>query len=177
MENDPRYVPVGQALPDTLPPLDRATAAKRARQLVRHFGRLGLGSPNQTRPASLNDWGISNWSGRRVWISTKPTKRDDHHKGWGRLIHDVSHIVFAARHPSFRPHDGGHAAVEREMAEYVVRKGWIFLQPVKEKPLRKVVALERDKVRLAKWMTREKRAHNAVKKLKRSIARRERSLS
>jgi hypothetical protein len=121
MDNDPRYAPVAATLPQTLPPIDRRASVKYAKKLVRHFGRIGLGSPNQRWHADLARWG---WTkGRRVWISSKPTT--DHYKGWGRLIHDVSHLVFRYRHPSFKPHDGGHATLEREMAEYAVAKGWL----------------------------------------------------
>lgn len=175
MENDPRYVPVGQALPATLPPLTRAASFVYAERLVKKFGKLGLGSPNQVGPARLADWGIFD-TGRRCWASTRPTSAQNHHKGWGRLIHDVSHIVFAKRHPTMKPHAGGHAAVEREIAEYVALKGWLVPKPVKDRPNLKVLAYERQKVRLKEWITREKRAHNKVKKLRRAIARYERSL-
>lgn len=177
MENDPRYVPVGQALPDTLPPLNRADGMRYAQRLVKKFGKLGLGSPNQTRAASLYDWRITD--GRRVWISTRPTRRDNHHKGWGRLIHDVSHIVFAARHPSFRTHDGGHATLEREIAEYVVRKGWLTPAPRKHEPDpvdRKKVRQHRLLVRLKRWESKRKRAETALRKLRHSLRRIERSL-
>lgn len=175
MRNDPRYAPVALALPEFLPPLDRKTSVRRANQLVRHFGRLGLGSPNQTRPASLAQWRCE--GGRRVWISARPTT--GHHKGWGRLIHDVSHIVFAARHPFARPHDGGHAALEREMAEYVVRKGWLVPRPRQDKPNsidRKKERQHRLLVRLKRWESKHRRAENALKKIRRALARHERSL-
>jgi hypothetical protein len=104
-----------------------------------------------------------------VWISTKPTT--GHHKGWGRLIHDVSHIVFARRHPSFRPHDGGHAALEREVAEYVVAKGWLEPKPAKPEPDQRSIRYARVCERLKKWESKAKRAETAIKKLRRAKAR------
>lgn len=178
MENDPRYVPVALTLPARLPPITRIEAARRADMLVRRFGKMGLGSPNQTRAASLNDWGISVHQGRRCWASTAPTAGHNHYNGWGRLIHDVSHIVFARRHPTFRPHDGGHAALEREIAAYVVRKGW--LEPKrKEAPSEAALAQQKHErllIRLKRWEAKQRRAANAIKKLKRALARHERSL-
>ncbi len=167
MDNDPRYVPIATVLPTVLPAIDRKTARRYAEILVRRFGRLGLGSPNQSRPASLSDWGHTA-GGRRCWASTTPTDSSNHFKGWGRLIHDVSHIVFSARHPSFRPHDGGHATLEREIAEYVVRKGWLEPKP-KIDP--KVVRAARLRTRLQRWESKAKRAQNAIKKLRRTLAR------
>lgn len=116
MENDPRYAPVAAALPAVLPPITRAEATRANRKLTRHFGRRALGSPNQL-------WNVAPIRTRRCWVSPRPTT--GHLRGWGRLIHDVAHIVFRHRHPSFRPHAGGHAQLEREVAEYVVAKGWL----------------------------------------------------
>lgn len=174
MDNDQRYVPVGNALPATLPPLTRKAAMTFAQHLTKRFGKLGLGSPNQLRPASLSSWRI--FEGRRCWASPKPTAGTNHFKGWGRLIHDVSHLVFQARHPSFSPHAGGHATLEREMAEYVVAKGWLEVKPPKPTPDKKVARYESAQVRLKKWESRLKRCNTAIRKLRRAIARHERHL-
>lgn len=173
MDNDARYIPVAQALPAQLPALDRKTGLRYATALVKHFGRMGLGSPNQQGPAALWQW---QWhGGRRVWVSPRPTS--GHHKGWGRLIHDVSHLVFAKRHPSFGPHDGGHATLEAEMAAYVVAKGWLAERKKLVPVARSVVHHERAKRNLARWETKLKRATNAIRKLRRAISRHERRSS
>ena len=117
MENDQRYVPVEQALPAELPAITREEADKACARIFRHFGAKALGGPNMLYDAR---WRRPT---RRCWISPRPTK--GHDKGWGRLIHDASHIIFRRRHPSFRPHDGGHARLEREIAQYVVAQGWL----------------------------------------------------
>ncbi len=173
MNDDPRYDSVAGALPAQLPPLNRKDSVRYATRLVKRFGKLGLGSPNQIRPASLSDWRCQ--GGRRVWISTKPTPATDHDKGWGRLIHDCSHLVFQKRHPTFRPHDGGHAALEREIAEYVARKGWLAPRPerkVANDPLaRKQERHQRLLVRLENWERKERRAQTAIRKIRRALAR------
>ena len=133
-------------------------------ELKRHFGRAEFASPNA---------GFRIWSrkARRCWISTKPTR--GHWKGWGRLIHDVSHTVFRYRHPSFRPHDGGHAKLELEMAQYVVAQGWLggTLKPVeKPKPTvaeKRASRLAQVEVRIERWESKLRRAETALRKLRR----------
>lgn len=166
MDNDPRYAPVAAQLPDTLPPLTRVAAGDYARRLLRRFGRVEDGAVGHmlhpvTWPRTL---------GRTCWASVKPTQRSDHFKGWGRLIHDISHLVFRARHPSFRPHDGGHARLEREVAAYVAGAGWLT-------PKAPVVrhATAEDKLAILdasvkRWTTKARRAATALAKLRRRKA-------
>ena len=133
---------------------------------MKHFGRRQLGGPNQ-----LTD--VRPYRTRVCWISTRPRPASDHLKGWGRLIHDTSHWVFQKRHPSFRPHDGGHAALEREMAAYASDKGW--LQGALRPPVKVALpAADRDRAKLQRieagilrWTSKAKRAETALKKLRR----------
>lgn len=116
------------------PALSRLDAGVAAKVIIQ-----ALGSPQDAAPRSVyvgnGVWGIQNarradlrrklrsWTSghksgaRRVWVSTKPTR--GHHKGWGRLIHDVSHMLHAWRHPKERPHGHLHPAVEREVQIFV----------------------------------------------------------
>ena len=172
MENDLRYTPVTSTLPVTLPPLARKEALRAATKLTKHFGRAELGSPNQLGPVRLPRYALD---GRRCWVSPKPTTGNS--KGWGRVIHDVSHIVFAERHPTFRAHAGGHATLEREMAEYVIAQGWLAgtLRPaVKPKANVRAVRYARVCERLSKWESRAKRANTAIRKLRQTKLRYER---
>lgn len=116
------------------PSITRAEAGKVAKILIRAFGSpqdaavrsayVGNGEFkfHSARRSELNRklrwWTSGHRSGaRRVWVSTKPTT--GHHRGWGRLIHDVGHMVFRWRHPNFRPHDHGEEQVELDIARYV----------------------------------------------------------
>jgi hypothetical protein len=163
MENDPRYVPVENALPPVLPPCSRVEAAKATRRIVRHFGGTQHGGPDMLQPVR--------WQRVRVcWLSSVETKGTNHHKGWGRLIHDLSHIIFDRRHPTFRSHHGTHALLEREIAEWVVAQGFLTgkLRP-QDKSKRKAPNQELEMLagRLKKWQSKFTRAQNAIKKLHR----------
>lgn len=131
MNDDPRYAPIEEILPAVMPAITRKEILKYYKKLIRHFGKISLAPVNRQiqfqqlyipkRKQSLT--AKNRGTARKCWASSKPTS--GHHKGWGRMIHDASHKVFRYRHPSFRPHDGGHATLEREMAEYVMKKGWL----------------------------------------------------
>lgn len=120
-QKDERYRPVDMVLPEVMPPVTRKRALSAAKRIFLHFGGVRHGSAMMYKPSRLSWWVPK--KGRTCWASTKPTR--GHHKGWGRMIHDVSHAIFRDRHPRFRPHDNGHAQLEREIAAYVVEKGWL----------------------------------------------------
>lgn len=119
MKNDTRYMPVNLILPPLCPAITRAEAEIASQRLLKTFGRRNADRPAQVRNAT--------WSrpARRCWLSSTPTRGDSPRKGWPRLLHDISHIVFAARCPRSRPHGDGHAALEAEIARYAVQAGWL----------------------------------------------------
>lgn len=158
---DPRYNLVRFYLPTTLPPISRQEAESAAKRLFQAFGGTALGSPGMIYPARLR------YRVRRCWISTKPTT--GHHKGWGRLIHDVSHDIHRARHPNARTHDNGHHVLERELAIYVAARNWLTggLKPapvVKPTADDKLADLDAS---IGRWESKAKRAVNALRKLRR----------
>lgn len=163
-DNDPRYKLVEAYLPETLPPITRQEAERAAKRLFRAFGGVNLGGPNMVRPARLR------YAVRRVWISPKPTS--GHFKGWGRLIHDVSHDIHRARHPNARAHDNGHHVIERELAIYVAARDWLSgglkpapgVKPSLGDKLAHIDAL------LKRWGAKLRRAETAMRKLKRRRA-------
>lgn len=146
-----------------LPPITRIEAARATKRLVRHFGGLKDGSPSMLRPARVP--GV-----RRCWIAPRWSTSL---KGWPRLVHDVSHHVFEARHPRARPHDGGHAALELEMTQYAIGKGWLagpLRPPTKPKPTaleRWQANLNRTTAGIHRWQSKLKRAQTALRKLER----------
>ncbi len=164
MHNDLRYDRVRAALPATLPPISRVEAERAARRIFRHFGSVTLGGPHMTHPAKFNG------RVRRCWISKNPT--GGHLKGWGRLIHDVSHSIFRRRHPNFRPHAGGHATLEAQIAAHVVSQGWLegALLPKKStltSDQKREARLGEIEAAIKRWQTKQKRVANALRKLER----------
>jgi hypothetical protein len=172
------------------PPLTRLAAGKYAQAIL----RSSLGSPCECAPLFRKLDGTLAYPrrvdlmysyrlltqetdgrlGRACWASTKQTT--GHDRGWGRLIHDVSHLLMRYRHPKFRPHDPPHDQIERDVQTLVELSGWLASPPA---PSAQAVAefrrqrsqerLESMRTRLAKWTAKRKRAETAIKKLTRQI--------
>jgi hypothetical protein len=144
-----------------LPPVTREEATRGLAILCRKFGGTQHGGPSMARPYRSHFV-------RACWVTRKGGTLD---KGWPRLVHDVSHDIFRARHPQLKPHQPAHAAVERELTQYVLSAGWLDgkLATVRTKPTRdEKLSARRTSLteRLARWLTKEKRAANAAKKLR-----------
>jgi hypothetical protein len=168
--NSERYQHVGNTLPAMLPAITRVEASKANRLICRHFGKRSLG------PVTML-FDVEPYARVRVcWLSAKLSHGADHRKGWGRLIHDLSHYIFRRRHPHFRPHECGHATLEREIAAYVVSKGWLEGTLKPEVPAkqtteeRRRASLERLEERLKRWDVKQRRANSAIKRLTRQRA-------
>jgi hypothetical protein len=170
------------------PPLTRAEAWRYAKVLIRHFGSprdaaMRPGIDGEPRPAhraeilgKLRFYCDRQELGRRCWASSKPTQ--GHDTGWGRLIHDVSHIVHEYRHPKARPHDLLHAQIERNVQVFVELQGWLVERRTPTKPIisqRRELRRLKLCARLARWRTKAKRANTAIRKLNRQLRALERS--
>lgn len=165
MINDPRYAPVEHALPPLCPAITRAEAEIASQRLLKAFGKCNTDRPAQYRDATWNR------PARRCWLSSVPTRGDSPRKGWPRLIHDIGHIVFAARCPRSRPHGDGHAALEAEIASYVVQMGWLT-GSLKPKAAAKPTGNDKPKAaakltRKQRWEAKLRRIENAIRKARR----------
>jgi hypothetical protein len=163
-----------------LPPITKAEVVPLAAKLFAKFAKHPDIDPIYLRMPS--------WfrRGRRCWANTKPqdTKRyaNGGHNGLGRMVHDCSHYLFEVMHPGKLTHSHVHAALEKAMVDYVVRKGW-HLPKAKPEPKPKpdkaeVRALKLLSVtaRIERWEAKARRAENALRKLRRSKAGLERAL-
>lgn len=172
-QNDKRYEPVATTLPPLLPAITREEATRAAKKLYRHFGGTEHGSVDMLTRARWRRHYRSKRGALPSWVSKHATAHDNNRKGWGALIHDVSHDIHDQRTPRLRPHDGAHAKLEAEVAAYVVAQGWLAgtLKPSpKAKPTpheRRVAKLANLDKRIKKWTTRQKRATTALRKLSR----------
>lgn len=160
MNNDSRYADINAV---NYPSCSNLEANRAMKSILTTIGRISNNYPAQKTNA-IWKW---TYGVRRVWISKKPTTGI--RKGWGRLIHDASHLIFKARRPNARPHDHGHADVEREVLLFCQQRGYLdgALTPKKityeEKRARKSASID---ARIRSWETKLKRATNALKKLK-----------
>lgn len=185
MHNDPRYAAVNER---QYPPLTRAASFKAARNLL-----MKLGAPRHCAVQGIDDLtGNAMFPARRVlvriferycppnrhnfgrtcWAASKPTT--GHDKGWGRLIHDVSHMLQEYRHPSERPHGGSHPGIEREVADCVDRNGMIEVYSSKsmtrDRAAERLELLAHKRELYARWDAKERRARRAKQKLLRQIS-------
>jgi hypothetical protein len=172
MLGDTRYNVV--KWPQLVPPITRHEAEQAAERLFKRFGKAKEYPRQHTDLTFANSW--CNGKARSCWITTKPNAGLS--KGWQRLAHDVSHLVFRARYPHLRPHDGGHAALEAEVAAHIVNAGWLD-GSLKPKPKAKPSAadkLARCNELWQQWERKRKRAENAQIKLRSKIRRLEKEL-
>ena len=146
-----RYQQVRDVWPEEFPPITRVEAERAARKLIARFA-----------PKGKKKWRVRT---RQVWVSPRPTK--GHWKGWGRLIHDISHDVFEWTYPTRRPHDPLHVHYETEVAKYVMEKGWLDGK-LKPPPKKKPTLREKREAELKRTMSGVTRASFAVSGLKRS---------
>jgi hypothetical protein len=86
------------------------------------------------------------------------------------LVHDMSHYVHSRKNPDKPGHGMHHAWIERSMIEYVVRSGWLEGKLKKpEKPKQPLTQIRSTRIleRIKKWEAKERRAKEALKKLRR----------
>jgi len=178
-DGDPRYSVVNHVHSMGYPAITRNEAGRAAHYLIKHFGKMSDASAIRLDPMwkmdFLRRWTDGHKSGaRRCWVSTKPTTGFD--KGWGRLIHDVAHMVFRYRHPGNRPHGDGEAQIEEAIAVFVHSDVDWLKGTLKDPPRPKKDELKVLELRLQKWQSKLSRAENAIRKLNRKIAYRRKKL-
>lgn len=145
------YAPVNAAWPATLPAITAHEARIASHRLAVHFkGHI------RRQP-------------RRCWISARHLSNGTA-RGWWRLVHDVSHIIFVQTNRKVRrSHGGWHAELEQAMVRYVLDKGWLTgsLKPVKKPALtldeRRAKALSHAQAQVAKWERALRRAQGRLK--------------
>lgn len=94
--------------------------------------------------------------------------------GWHELVHLLSHSFSQRLNPSAGGHGYQHAFLEREMIAHVVGSGWLEgkLRRPDPKPVdRRAERRASLEARIASWERKQRRAENALRKLRRSLAR------
>lgn len=162
--------------PKDIPAITRAEATKAAALLIRRFARKSDMPPNAI--------GLPG-SARRVrtcWVCLSG-ETNTLHKGWRRLVHDLSHRIHVYRFPRFASHNEQHAKFEAEMAAYVLAQGWLtgtLKAAPKAAPTLEEARAERlanTRAKLARWQTKLRRAQTAIKKLRAAEKRQARVLA
>lgn len=164
-ETGNRYDSVNAAWAATgYPPATRDEVTRALAILCRKFGGTQYGSPAMLQPFRT----------KRVRVCWITRKGGSQWKGWARLAHDFSHMVFRARHPHLTPHHPSHVRVEREVTEFMLAAGW-HTGALKREPVAPSLDEKRTArranlaARLARWESKAKRAATAIRKIKRSL--------
>lgn len=163
MTTQETYDAINALWPRPIPACTRAEAERAARRLMAHFDRRGSYRPH----AHFN----------RQWVAVG-RRTQDLRRGWRRVVHDVSHIVFGRQNRQTRGgHGGWHAELELKMTEYVIAQGWLdgALRPPAPRVLtlteRRLKRYERAKANLAAWERRARLTATRVKKWKIAVRR------
>lgn len=155
-----RYVRVNGTWPKPLPPLTEQEAMSAAKRLYRTaMGRAFRGKVVITS------------GNRNTWVRSGVLYVNP--KDWHDLVHDLSHYCFWQLHPHLTAHDWRHAHLERQLIEMVVSKGWLdgkLRRQPKPKPDMRTVRYHRALGRIKAWESKQRRAENALKKLRKTVA-------
>lgn len=165
MSENPKYDSVNSKWPAIVPEITGAEALAAAKRLYRFA----------MKRAWAGQWNLT--SGRRFTWPRRGTfyvnpNRDGFGvvNGWHDLVHMMSHYCHRQLHPKRRPHDTRHQYLERDMVAYVVAQGWLDGK-LKREPAPasdpKVVKLDRIAAGIKRWEAKQRRAENALKKLRR----------
>jgi hypothetical protein len=148
----------GEAIDDPLDPREAVAAARKLFRIERGYrfiGRVAVvrGKNRRTRMFA-----------RLLTIAPDA--------GWRALVHDLSHDFHRVLYPHAKPHASTHTVLERRMAEHVVSSGWLEgklrpkPKPEKPKPAVQEVRHARTVAAIGRWEAKERRARNALKKLR-----------
>ncbi len=108
---------VDDAWPDDMPVPTGPEAIKGAKRLYkRAMGRPWKG------PVKLTSGRNHTWIRRGVLV-VNPNETNDW--GWKGIVHSISHYAHMRLNPNLRPHDAKQAYLERDLAEYAVKSGFL----------------------------------------------------
>jgi len=115
------------------------------------------------------------WIRRGVfYVNPNYMRWDKRNGGWHELVHDFSHYACNRLYPTGKGHGPQHAFLEREMVDHVVKSGWLDGKlKSKAKAPAAVEPEDKDAAMLAgieasrkRWISKQKRAATALRKLK-----------
>jgi len=174
MKTRDKYVSVNGSWPadaDTKKPISPALAKRAFKVLYRHRFHKPWKFPVQAVKGAH----------RRTWAGY--VKLPKHIEKWGMIVapdagwhnfvHDLSHWIHRKQYPNQDAHRASsHAAVEKDLIEQVVNRGWLQAKEpqrrpraAKPKPTPAQAKLQRIEASIARWEAKQRRAANALKRL------------
>jgi hypothetical protein len=94
--------------------------------------------------------------------------------GWHEIVHSMSHLCAQRLFPNADGHGHQHAFLEKEMIAHVVASGWLdgkLRRDPKPVPDKAAIKRERTAAAIRRWEAKQRRAANALKKLRRQAQR------
>jgi len=111
---------VHEAWPDDMPVPTGPEAIKGAKRLYkRAMGRPWRG------PVKITSGRRHTWIRWSVFSVNPDERRWNGRGGWPEIVHSISHYAHSRLNPKLKPHDDKQAYIERDLAEYVVKSGWL----------------------------------------------------
>jgi len=147
---------VNPVWPDPIPPMTAVEAERAARRLYRFAFKRKCTLP------------VKVVGGRNYSYIRGGVLRVNPSHGWKEVVHVLSHSFFRRLHPIDKPHSVAHGRLERDMAAYVIKSGWLDgkLRPAaKPKADPKQVRYERTLASIDRWESKARRAKTALAKL------------
>jgi hypothetical protein len=123
------------------------------------------------------------WSRQHGVWTLNPNESNSFFGGWREIVHSMSHYFHAVNNRHLAPHHPKQAYLERKLTEVALRRGFLDgklkPKPKAEKPPvdELAVAMERLEAREKAWATKQKRATNAIARLKKERKSLERKLA
>jgi hypothetical protein len=154
---------VHRAWPDDAPVPTGPEAIKGAKRLYkRAMGRPWNG------PVKLTSGRRHTWIRRGVFYVNPDEQRwrGDKNRGWREIVHSVSHYAHMRLNPHLRPHDDKQAYLERDLAEFVVKSGFLDGKlKSKAKPKPKVSVVDQRAMRAKKLLALHRKKLEREKRL------------
>tara|TARA_R110002020_G_scaffold62710_2_gene167491 strand:- start:10 stop:639 length:630 start_codon:yes stop_codon:yes gene_type:complete len=182
-----KYKECNTTFPKELPPICFLEAERAYKLLVRKFGKKKDAAPSRLSNMKIRRWrkvGDKVWKTRvrKCWIALSGNT-SDLSRGWRRLTHDVSHMVYSYRNPKVKFHHSYQQAnLELDIIKFVISKGWLngTLKPkvrVLSRNDKFNIKVESTQNLIKSWKTKQARANNKLKKLQSKLKRLQKSLA
>jgi len=169
-----KYKECNSIFPKELPPITFEEAEKAYKLLVKKFGKLKDASPSRFSNMKIRRWrkvGDKVWKTkvRKCWIALSGDV-SFLSRGWRRLAHDISHMVYRYRNPKARfQHSFQQAELELEIINYIISQGWlsgslkskVIILTKSDKRQQKIDHLQK---LINKWQRKQKIANTFIRK-------------
>jgi len=174
-----KYKDCNSTFPKELPPITFEEAEKAYKLLVIKFGKQKDASPSRFSNMKIRRWrkvGDKAWKTkvRKCWIALSGDV-SFLSRGWRRLAHDISHMVYRYRNPKAKfQHSFQQAELELEIINYIISQDWLngglkSKVVVLTKEQKRQKKLDHYQKLISRWQTKMKLANTFVRKYNKKV--------